>query len=158
MAFGRRKIDQSTLAQDNNRASILERVLFNEWSQRSLFRRETFKADEIDLKVEVARVADHRTFLHEAEVRRIDDVAASGYSNEDVTQRRSLGDSHDAKSIEGRFKSPNRVDLGDDDVGAHSTSAHGDSLAAPAIADDNDVSAGEEDIGCANYTVERALP
>src|SRR5215510_9683012 len=101
----------------------------------------------------MAGVADHCSFLHETEVRSVDYVPASGDGDEDVTQRRSLGNGHHAESIKRCLQCTNRIDLRDNHVSTHPATAHCHTLAAPAISDDNQVSTCEQDICRADHTV-----
>ncbi len=48
--------------------------------------------------------------------------------------------------------------FGDDHVGAHALGAHGDALAAPAVAADDEVLARQQHVGGADNAVDRALP
>src|SRR5439155_19160509 len=64
----------------------------------------------------------------------------------------------DAESVHHRFQRFGRIDLGDDDVGAHAAGPAGHAAAAPAVARHHYGHAGEQHVGGANDAVKSALP
>ncbi len=87
----------------------------------------------------------------------IDHVAIAGHRNEDVANRSSFANRHDAESVHHRLDRFDWIDFGDDNIGAHATSTHCDTLAAPTITHNDDRASREQDVRCANDAVERRL-
>jgi hypothetical protein len=56
------------------------------------------------------------------------------------------------------FDGLGRVDFGDDYIGAEALGTHGDAASAPAVACDNQLQTGEQQVGGADDAVERGLP
>src|SRR5436853_7860576 len=88
----------------------------------------------------------------------VDHVAISGHGHEDIAQWRGVRNSHNAEAVHHRFNRFDGIHLSDDNVGAHAASSEGHALAAPAIADDHQVPAGQQYVGSANYSVQGGLP
>ena len=87
----------------------------------------------------------------------VDDVAVAGDGDEDVADPGGLSDRHHAEAVHHGLDRLDRIDLGDDDVRAHAAGTHRDAFAAPAVADDDQVAAGEQNVRRANDAVERRL-
>ncbi len=64
---------------------------------------------------------------------------------------------HHAEAVHHGFDGLDRIDLGNDDVRAHTAGAHRDAFTAPAVADDDKVFAGEQNVGRADDAVEGRL-
>ena len=65
---------------------------------------------------------------------------------------------HHTEAVHHGFQRAQRIDFGDDDVGAHTFGAHGNALAAPTVAADDKVLAGQQHIGGADNAINGALP
>src|SRR4029079_6880497 len=96
----------------------------------------------VDLDVEVARVADDGTVLHEVEVLLGDDGRVTGDRDEDVTDPGGLAHRHDREALHGRLEGGHRVDLGHDHMRTHAASVARDAAAAHPVAGHHDGSAG----------------
>ena len=72
-------------------------------------------------------------------------------------QRGGLAVGHDREAVHQRLEGADRVDLDDRDVRAVAVHPRGDPLADPAVAGDDDLAAGDEDVGRPQDAVERAL-
>ena len=72
-------------------------------------------------------------------------------------RRGGFGHRHDTEAVHDRFQRLQRVNLGDDDVGAQPLGPHGDAAAAPAVAADHNVLAGDQHVGGADDAVHGAL-
>src|SRR5271165_3436414 len=86
-----------------------------------------------------------------------DDALVAGYGAENIADLGCVGHRHDAEAVHESFDAFDRIDLGDDDVGAHAAGAHRQSFAAPAIAGDDEGGPGDECVSGADNPVERAL-
>ena len=64
---------------------------------------------------------------------------------------------HDVEAVHRRFKCADGIDFGDDHLAAHAASPHRHPFAAPAVAEHDDATAGDQDVGGADDAVERAL-
>ena len=72
-------------------------------------------------------------------------------------QRGRLAGGHHREAVHQRLEGADRVDLDDRDVRAVAGHPRGDPLADPAVAGDDDLAAGDEDVGRPQDPVERAL-
>src|SRR2546421_4753876 len=106
----------------------------------------------------MAAVTNDRAVLHHREMLAVDHVAISGHGHEDIAQWRGVRDGHDPEAVHHSFNRFNGIHLSDDNVGAHAAGPEGHALTAPAIADHYQVSAGQQDVGSANYSVQGGLP
>src|SRR5207247_8913965 len=109
------------------------------------------------LYVEMAAFVDDRAILHHVEVAPVEDVDVAGEGDEDVADTGRLVHVHHLVAVHCRFESADGLDLGDDRLRAEAAGAHRDALAAPAVAGDDDVLPGPEDIGGAGDSVDGAL-
>jgi len=87
----------------------------------------------------------------------VEDVNVTRSAAEDMSFPRRLHHRHHPEAVHYSFQSTQRIHLGDDDVGAHAFGAHGDALAAPAVAAHHEVLAGQQHVGGADDTVNGAL-
>src|SRR5204862_2185716 len=88
---------------------------------------------DIYLDIEVAGVGEDGAILHHQKVLGADHAAHAGSRHKDIAKRRSIGHGHDLEAIHHSFEPTNRVDLANDDLGAHAPGTHGDTLATPTI-------------------------
>ena len=95
--------------------------------------------------------------MHDFHVLAVEDVHVAGRTAEDVADLGRLQHRHDTEAVHDRLQRLERVDLGDNDVGAHALGAHGNALAAPAVAADNEVLPCQQDVGGADDAVDGAL-
>ncbi len=114
-------------------------------------------AAEVDLDVEVPGVREDRAVLHAGEVLGGQHGAVAGDGDEDVAALGGLERRHHLEALHPRLERANRVDLADDDAGAEALRAQRDALAGPAVADDHDDGAGEQDVRRAQDAVDRRL-
>ena len=68
-----------------------------------------------------------------------------------------FGHRHHPEAIHHRFQGRQRIDLGDDHVGAHAARPHRQAAPAPAIAGDDEILARQQDIGGADDAVDGGL-
>ena len=156
--MGGGQVDQPAFAEDVDPAAVGEDVLVDELADRRLVAAgELVELVEGELDVEVARVADHRAVLHRGEVLGADDVDVAGDGDEQVADLGGLVHRHDLEAVHRGLEGADRLDLGDDHVGAQALGPHGDALAAPAVAGDDDPLAGDQHVGGADHAVDRAL-
>src|SRR5262245_7620771 len=158
MSFGCCEVYQTTFAQNNNRASIFQLILFYPWSDVPDVGSQLFQCDEIEFEVEVAGVADDCPVFHLLKVWPVDHMAASCHRNEDIALRGGLLNRHNPESVHGRFQCFDRVDLGDDHIRSHTASAHRNPFAAPAVSDHNQSFTCQEYVSGADHSIECALP
>ena len=157
MPFGGGQVDQAALAQNIDAAAVAQRELLDELARRAARRRRFAQRFQIDLDVEVARVAEDRAVLHLVEVVLGDDVLVARQGDEEVADDGGFVHGHHAEAVHHGFQRLGRIDLGDDDVGAHAARPAGDAAAAPAVAGDHDRHAGQQHVRRADHAVERAL-
>ena len=119
---------------------------------------ELLERRDVDLDVEVAGVADDGAVLHRREVLAAQDFQVAGERAEDVADRHGLGHRHHAVAVHLGLERLERIDLGDDDVGAEPARAHRDAAAAPAVAGDDERRAREQEVRRADDAVDRGLP
>ena len=62
-----------------------------------------------------------------------------------------------AETVHNGFDRLDRIDLGDDDVRTHTAGTHRDTFTAPAVTDDDERLAGEQDVCRTDNAVERGL-
>ena len=103
-----------------------------------LLYRHLFELFELDLHIEVARVAHDRTVLHALEVLAANDRDVAGQRDEEVADLCGFHAGHDAIAVHDRFQRLDRIDFDDDHVGTHAARAHGDTAATPAVTGDDD--------------------
>src|SRR5260221_1210723 len=157
VAFGRGEVDETAFGDEVHLAAVLHEEFVHQRTNFSLAGRERFERGNFNFHVEVAGVANDGTALHHFEVLAADDVFISGDSDEYVAFFGRVRHWHHAETIHHGFDALDGIDFGDDDVGAESLGAHGSTTAAPAVAGDDNLEAGDEHIGGANDAVERGL-
>jgi hypothetical protein len=106
-----------------------------------------------DISASATRVGNYRAVFQQLEVPGVNDVTVAGYGNEYVTLGGSLLDGHHTEAVHYRFDGSDRIDLGDDHVGAHAASAHGHAASAPAVADHDEGAAGQQDVSGPDHPV-----
>jgi hypothetical protein len=89
-----------------------------------------FQRGDVDLDVEVARVGQDGAVAHGADVLGGDHVAVAGGGDEHLAQGSGLRHGQHAEAAQRRVQGPDRVDLGDDDLGAQPAGALGHAQAA----------------------------
>ena len=72
-------------------------------------------------------------------------------------QRRGVADRHDEVAVHQRLERADLVDLDHGDLRAHAAEARRDALAAPAVAGDDDVAPGDQQVRGPEDAVERGL-
>ena len=92
-------------------------------------------------------VGEDGLILHDGEVTGGDDVLTAGGGDKEVAHLGGLVHGHDPIAVHGGVQGFERVDLRDDDIGAHALGTHGHALAAPAVAGDHDSLAGDDQVG-----------
>ena len=102
-------------------------------------------------------VAHDGAVLHRLKMAANNDVFHARGRAENVADLGGLVHRHHAVAFHDGPKSRKRVDFGDDDVGAHAASTHGDTAAAVAKARNDERLAGEEHAGRSKNPVERGL-
>src|SRR5690242_9047516 len=86
-----------------------------------------------------------------------EDRLIPGYGNKNIADFGRCGHRHHAESIHNGFERAYGIDFGDDDVRTQPLSAHGDAAAAPSVARDDEFQAGEEEVRCAQNSVNSGL-
>ena len=86
-----------------------------------------------------------------------DDVLVAGRGAEDVADLGGLRHRHHLVAVHHGLERAERIDLGDDHVRAVPVRARGDAAADPAVAGDDELLAGEEDVRRADDPVDRRL-
>ena len=105
----------------------------------------------------MARIGEDRAIFHDLEVRLVEHVDVAGGRAEDVAHGGRFQHRHHAKTVHHSLQGAQRLHLGHDDVGAHATSAVGNTTAAPAIAGHDEVLASQQHVGCADDAINGGL-
>ena len=157
MALGGCEVHEPAVRDQVEPPSVLELELVHELSQRPGLGRQGTQRRDLDLDVEVPRVREHRAVLHPLDVLAGDDRLVAGRRHEDVPDLgRALHRQH-LEPVHRGLERPERIDLGDDHVRAHALRPHGDAAATPAVAGDDELPAGEEDVRRTDDPVDRRL-
>ncbi len=112
---------------------------------------------DLDLRIEVADVADDRPVMHLAHVVEGDDVDVAGGGDENVGARRGFVHRRDLVALHRRLKRADRVDFGDHDPAAGVAQRRGRALADVAEARDHRHLAGHHHVGAAADAVDQRL-
>src|SRR6185369_6607616 len=158
MSLGSSEIDQTTFAKhDDSPATRLNLVLLDKRTHRYRVARHLAQRNEIELEIEVTTVANDRAVFHFREMFTVDHVTIASHRNEDVANRSSFADRHDAESVHHRLDRFDRIDFGHNNIRAHTASPHCAALAAPAVTDNYDRAAGQKNVRRTNDAIERRL-
>src|ERR1043166_9577806 len=87
----------------------------------------------------------------------VDDVAVAGHRDKEIADLRGFLHRKNAETVHDGLDSFDRVDLGYDNIRTHSAGTHRNALSAPAVSNDDERFAGEQNVGRANDAVERRL-
>src|SRR5262249_32773233 len=117
-----------------------------------------FECGQFQLDVEVAAIGYHGPVLHREEVLAADDVLVAGDGDKEDADVGGSGHGHDGETVHCRFEGTDGVDFGHDDVRAKTAGPLSDALAAPSVAADDKLLAGNQDVGRADHAVDGALP
>ncbi|HET8968654.1 MAG TPA: adenosylhomocysteinase, partial [Gaiellaceae bacterium] len=112
---------------------------------------------DLDLDVEVARVAEDRAVLHPLHVLAREDVLVAGRGAEDVADRGRLLHREDLEAVHRGLERRHRVDLGHDHVRAEPLGPHRHAAPDPAVPGHDEALAGEEDVGRTDDPVDGRL-
>ena len=158
VTFGGGKVDEAAFGEQIDLAAVVQVVLLDElaWSggARSLMRSRAGMSISTLKWPELATMAPffisskcswRSTLLLPVTVTKTSPILAA--SAMDMTRKPSMTAS----------SARVRIDLGDDDVGAHAAGARGEAATAPAVAGDDELGAGEQDSWCADDAVEGGL-
>ena len=85
------------------------------------------------------------------------DLQIAGDRDEEIADLCGLLHRHDAEPVHDRFDRLDRIDFGDDDIGAHPFGAHCDAAPTPAVACDHEGGAADQPVRCADNAVDGAL-
>jgi hypothetical protein len=111
----------------------------------------------VDLHVKVPGVGQDRAVPHRRDVLRADHVTRSGRGDEYLAQRRRGRHRQHAEAAQRRVQGPDRIDLGDDDLGAEAAGTFGYSAAAGPEPGHDDGLARQQRVGGAHDAVDRGL-
>ena len=139
MALGGGDVDEPALGEQEDPPAVGELELLDEVARLARLGGERAQRRDVDLDVEVARVADDRAVLHHLEVLARDHVLVAGRRAEDVADLRGLAHRHHLEAVHQRLERAHRVDLGDDHVRAESLGPHRDAAPDPAVAGDHEL-------------------
>ena len=147
MAVAGGQVHQTSLSQDVQGVAVGQGVADDVLPAQLLLHGHLTQLCHGDLAVEVIGVGQQDVVLHGLEVAGDDDVLAAGDGDEDIAQRSGLVHGHDPEAVHGGIQRLEGVDLGDDHVGAHAGSTHGNALAAPAVTSHDHGLAGHHQVG-----------
>src|SRR5438552_3974562 len=154
MALGGGQVDETAFAQQINLAAIFHRIFFDELARGTAGRSHLLQRGDINLHVEVPGVGDHGAVFHHVEMLFVEHVLIAGNGDEDIADLGSFAHGHDAVPIHDGFDGFERIDFGDDDVGAHTLGAEGQAFATPSIAGDNELGARHQHVGAADDAIQ----
>src|SRR5262249_14742062 len=100
---------------------------------------------------------DDRAVLHDVEVLLGEDVLVAGDGAENVAKLGGLDHRHHAEAVHYSFQCLGGVDFGDDDFRARAAGPTGQTATAPAVAGNNELRSGKEEICRANDAVDGGL-
>src|SRR5688500_17056179 len=117
MTFSSCQIDQPAFSQNHHAITVrFEFVLFHERPHRHSLVRQLAERVQVQLKIKVSAVADHRTVFHFCEMMTIDYVTIASYRNEDVSDGSCLRHWHNPEAVHHRFDSFDRINFSHDNV------------------------------------------
>src|SRR5215207_10000998 len=158
MTLRRSQVDESSLAEDVDLASVLRCVLVHERAdQAGLALTHLFQSGNIDLYIEVTGVGNDGAISHDLKVLTIDHIDIAGDRAEEIADLCCFSHGHHLKTIHDRFERLHRVDFRDDDLRAHAACAGGKTASAPAVACHYKILASQQDVGGADDTVNGRL-
>ena len=131
--LGGGKIDEAPFSEQVHLAAILQFIFIDKRANFLLPARQLFKRRNVNLHIEVPRVANNRSALHVFEVLATEDVLVSRHGDVNVAFLHRFGHGHHAEAVHGRFDALHRVDFRDDHVRAQALGTHGYAAPAPAI-------------------------
>ena len=157
VALGRGEVDDAA-AREQVQAPVAEVVLLDERPDLAhVAGASSRSAPQVDLDVEVAGVGEHGAVLHALEVLAPSTSRVARDGDEDVAALGRVERGHDLEALHARLERRDRVDLADDDRGARAARPLGDAAARPAVAEDDERAAGEQQVRRAQDAVERRL-
>ena len=133
--------------------AVRQLVILNAMPCHPCFNSYFGKPCNIYLYIKVTRVAEYRAVLHVHKRRLSDNVTAAGNRNEEIADFSRLGHRHNLKAVHDSLHRLYRVNLGDYYRRSESLCAHGNALAAPAVACYDHVFARNNKVCCAVYAV-----
>ena len=147
MAVAGGQVHQAAFAHHVQGAAIGQGVTLDVFTADSLLHRQLAQAGHVHLAVEVTGVGEDGLILHDGEVTGGDDVLTAGGGDKEVAHLGGLVHGHDPIAVHGGVQGFERVNLGDDDIGAHALGTHGHALAAPAVTGDDHGLTGDDQVG-----------
>src|SRR6202035_3357595 len=117
MAFRACEVHETSLPEEINLAPIGQMEDLNLTQALLNFARELLERGDVDLDVEVTRVADDRAVFHQLDVLGTNDFAIAGHRDEYVADLCRFGHLHHAMPVHRGFQRTNRIHLGNDDAG-----------------------------------------
>ena len=101
----------------------------------------------------MAGVGDYSAIFHDVEMFLVEHVLVASDGDENIADLGGFAHGHDAMAIHDGFDGFERIDFGDDDVGAHALGAEGQAFATPSIAGDNELGARHQHVGAADNAI-----
>jgi hypothetical protein len=131
MAFGRDQVHHPALGEQQHGPAVAE-VVGVHVRPDVLVHRDGSRGQgpDVDLHVEVASIGQDGAVAHRLDVLRADHVDRSGHGDEHLADRRRGRHRQHAEAAHRRVEGPDRVDLGDDHLGAQAARALGHPPAA----------------------------
>jgi hypothetical protein len=102
-------------------------------------------------------VGDNSTVFHHGEMFFVDHVDVTGNRAEEVADLGSFNHGHHTVTVHHSFESFQRVDLGDDNIGAHTACPAGQTTAAPTITNNHKDFTGQQYVGGADDAIDGRL-
>src|SRR5690242_7323458 len=138
MPFRRGEVHQAAFSEQAHSLAVAEGKLLYAGTDDPPLPALLFEGRDVDFHVEVAGIAHDGAVLHLREMLPADDAAVPRDRDEEVSYRYGVLHGHDAITVHHRLQALDRIDLRDDDVGAHAPGTHRDPAAAPAVAGHDD--------------------
>ena len=158
MSVARGEIDQTTLSQQVDHASVGHGVTHDIGLAERMGDRQCRKLLLVDLHVKVTAVGKQNAVLHLFEMAAANNVVGTCQRDEQVAEGSRLVHGHDAIAVHDCLDGLDGVDLGDDDKSAHAFESHGNAAAAPAVARHHRGLAREDQVGGVHDAVKSGLP
>ena len=157
MAFSRSEVDQTASSKQEDTAAVGHEeflVVLTDGAHRLGL---TFKVRDLYFAIVMAGVADDGPVFHGRKVASNDDIFHAGSGAENIAEFGRFVHRHDTVTFHDSTKGWERVDFGDDDVGAHTAGTHGHAASAVAEACDDEGFASEKNAGGSKNTVKGGL-
>ena len=147
------KVYKSALADNIQPITVRKLITVNIVSCKLAFNRQLFKSSHVYLAIKVTCVTEYSTVFHVHESFLSNNVLTACYSNKEVAHLSGVNHFHYLEAVHNSLHSLYRVNFADDNACTKTLCSHCNTLAAPAIACNNNVLACNDKVSCPVYSV-----